>query len=87
MFRIKTGIIGCSIFSVSLASYIMIKGPTIEDQYMRFALAGTAALVSVEFGTHGIDTLNMRSKAVPGNKKLLINMYRLEGFASLFRGL
>ena len=28
----------------------------------------------------------MRSKAVEGNKRLLINMFRLEGFASLFRG-
>ena len=53
---------------------------------MRFALAGTAATVAVEFATHGIDTVNMRSKAVSGNKKLLYNMFKLEGFASLFRG-
>ena len=87
MLRVKSGILGCSIFSISLASYIAIKGPYIEDQYMRFALAGTAATVAVEFGTHGLDTLNMRSKAVSGNKKLLISVYKLEGFASLFRGL
>ena len=49
-------------------------------------MAGTAATVAVEFATHGIDTVNMRSKAVSGKKKLLINMFRLEGFASLFRG-
>ena len=83
----KSGIMGCSIFSFSLASYIALKGPFIEDHYMRFALAGTAATVVVEFGTHGLDTLNMRSKAVSGNKKLLLNMFKLEGFASLFRGL
>ena len=28
----------------------------------------------------------MRSKAVEGNKRLLLNMFKLEGFASLFRG-
>ena len=53
---------------------------------MRFALAGTGATVAVEFATHGIDTINMRSKAVEGNKKLLYSMFKLEGFASLFRG-
>jgi len=53
---------------------------------MRYALAGTAATVAVEFATHSIDTLNMRSKAVEGKKRLLFNMARLEGFSSLFRG-
>ena len=53
---------------------------------MRYALAGTVATVAVEFGIHGIDTLNMRSKAVEGNKRLLLNVFKLEGFASLFRG-
>ena len=51
-------------------------------------MAGTAATVAVEFATHGIDTLNMRSKAVEGKTKplFMINMFKLEGFASLFRG-
>ena len=64
----------------------MVQGPILNDNYVRFALAGTAATVAVEFATHGIDTLNMRSKAVEGNKRLLLSMFRLEGFASLFRG-
>lgn len=63
-----------------------MQGPYLDDSYLRFALAGTTATVAVEFATHGIDTLNMRSKAVEGNKRLLINMFKLEGFASLFRG-
>ena len=86
MFRVKTGIMGCTCFSVAWASYTVFQGPYIENAYIRYALAGTAATVAVEFATHSIDTLNMRSKAVEGNKKLLINMFRLEGFASLFRG-
>lgn len=53
---------------------------------MRFALCGTVATVAVEFATHGIDTVNMRSKAVDGNNKLLFNMFKIEGYASLFRG-
>jgi hypothetical protein len=54
---------------------------------MRYALAGTAALVSVEFLTHAIDTLNMRSKAFARNKKQQrVSMWKLEGFLSLFRG-
>lgn len=63
-----------------------MEGPFLTDNYMRFAFAGTAATVAVEFATHGIDTLNMRSKAVEGNKRLLFSMFRLEGFSSLFRG-
>ncbi len=64
MFRVKTGLIGCSIFSIAFASYTVVNGPLVESNYMRYALAGTAATVAVEFATHGIDTLNMRSKAV-----------------------
>lgn len=86
MFRIKTGLMGCSAFGIALATYTATKGPYLQDNYMRYALAGTMATVAVEFGIHGIDTLNMRSKAVEGNKHLLINVYKLEGFASLFRG-
>ena len=86
MFRVKTGLMGCTCFSLALASYTVFRGPYLQDSYLRFALAGTAATVAVEFATHSIDTLNMRSKAVSGNKKLLINMFQLEGFASLFRG-
>ena len=67
-------------------SYTVLQGPLIDDSYVRYALAGTAATVAVEFATHGIDTINMRSKAVSGNKKLLYNMFKLEGFASLFSG-
>ena len=82
----KTGLVGCTTFSSALASYTVFMGPYIDDNYMRFALAGTGATVAVEFATHGIDTINMRSKAVEGNKKLLYSMFKLEGFASLFRG-
>lgn len=86
MFRVKTGLIGCTCFSLAWGSYTVLQGPLIDDSYVRYALAGTAATVAVEFATHGIDTINMRSKAVSGNKKLLYNMFKLEGFASLFSG-
>mmetsp|Transcript_32679 Transcript_32679/g.38396 ORF Transcript_32679/g.38396 Transcript_32679/m.38396 type:complete len:123 (-) Transcript_32679:940-1308(-) len=69
-----------------MMSYTLVQGPWVPDSYFRFALAGTSATVAVEFATHAIDTLNMRSKAVEGKKRLLINMFKLEGFSSLFRG-
>ena len=77
---------GCTCFSMAWVGVTVFKGPYIENEYLRYALAGTVATVAVEFGTHGFDTINMRSKAVEGNKKLLINMFRLEGITSLFRG-
>ena len=86
MLRIKTGLMGCSLFSIALGGYTFIRGPYLENEYLRYALAGTIATVGVEFATHGFDTLNMRSKALDGNKKLLLNVFKLEGFASLFRG-
>ena len=88
MFRVKTGLMGCSFFSIAFASYTIVNGPYLENNYLRYALAGTAATVAVEFATHGIDTLNMRSKAVEGKTKplFMLSMFKLEGFASLFRG-
>ena len=85
-YRIRTGLLGCTCFSVGMIGYTVFQGPRLQDSYLRFALAGTTATVAVEFATHAIDTINMRSKAVEGNKRLLINMFKLEGFASLFRG-
>ena len=88
MFRIKNGLLGVTCFSIALAGYTVIKGPYIEDRYFRYALAGTAATVATEFALHGIDTLNMRSKALSGTHQpnLLLSLFKLEGFMSLFRG-
>ena len=86
MFRVKTGLMGCTCFSMAWVGVTVFQGPYIENEYIRYALAGTVATVAVEFGTHAFDTVNMRSKAVEGDKKLLINMFKLEGIASLFRG-
>ena len=35
-----------------------------KDEYVRYALAGTSALLIVEMATHTVDTLNMRSKMI-----------------------
>ena len=64
MFRSKTGLMGCAYLTFGFAGYSYVVGPYHHDSYHRFALAGTAATVAVEFLTHGIDTINMRSKAV-----------------------
>ena len=72
---------------MAFAGYTGYYGPYLENHYFRYALAGTTATVAVELSIHGLDTLNMRSKAVEGgNKKLLQSLLKWEGFVSLFRG-
>lgn len=44
-------------------------GPDLSDYHMRYALAGTQALVLTEVLSHPIDTYNMRSK-VPVKSRL-----------------
>ena len=61
-------------------------GPFFSDAYFRYALAGTAATLAVELLTHGIDTINMRSKVINGPKINLLQYLRMQDFISLFRG-
>jgi len=48
-----------ALFTFGFASTFVSVGPHIEDEYVRYALAGTAATVGVEVLTHGFDTINM----------------------------
>ena len=70
--RIRSGLMGSGFLCMAFAGYTGYYGPYLENHYFRYALAGTTATVAVELSIHGLDTLNMRSKAVEGgNKKLL----------------
>ena len=78
----------CGFLGFGFTFYTYFEGPKHADSYFRFALAGTGALLTVELAFHCIDTLNMRSKALEGNK--LVSSYkllRIENFTSLFRGI
>ena len=54
---------------------------------MRYALAGASATLIVEILTHGIDTINMRSKVLTGKKLYVLNFFKLTNVMQLFRGL
>ena len=70
--RIRSGVMGSGFLCLAFAGYTGVYGPDLENPYHRYALAGTTATVVVEFAIHGLDTLNMRSKALEGgNKKFL----------------
>jgi len=73
-------------FSLMLLGYTVNRGPLVEDKYMRFAIAGTAATVIVELVTHAVDTVNMRSKVINGPKIYVVNFMRVEGITQLFKG-
>ena len=76
MYSIKSGLMGSGFICVAGAAYMFMWGPYLENQYVRFALAGTMATVIVDFGLHGLDTLNMRSKALEGSKAFSQSLFR-----------
>lgn len=93
MYTVKSGLMGSSFIVAVGAYYTGYMGPTLENKNVRFALAGTAATMVVDFVLHGLDTFNMRAKAAEGgstidlNKKLRVNWFsNLKAYASLFRG-
>ena len=86
-FRLRSGVIGAGAFSLLFAGLTVSKGPRLESEYMRYALAGTVATVSMEMLTHAVDTINMRSKVINGPKFFVLNVFKLQGFLSLFNGL
>ena len=67
-FRYKTGIFGCGLFSVAGCTFVYQKGREVRDEQIRYTIAGTLALVSVELATHVFDTYNMRSKVLKKEK-------------------
>ena len=92
MLRTKPGIWSCSVFLLGFSAVVYYKGPKLKDEYMRYALAGTSALVIVELATHTIDTLNMRSKMLKKEsikQQLTGNLlrYKATEMLQLFRGI
>lgn len=73
-FRYKTGFFGCGIFSLACCVFIYTRGKEVQNEYVRYAMAGTLALVSVELSTHVIDTYNQRSKVIKVENKGLNKM-------------
>lgn len=71
MLRHKTGMTAFGFSSLALGGFTIYQAPKVESEFLRFAIAGTVSTVFVELLSHGIDTLNMRSK-VETNKKELI---------------
>ena len=67
--------------------YVFYQGPKIENPVIRYALAGTAATVSVEVLTHALDTVNMRAKVINGPKVFVYSILRNEGVFSLLKGI
>lgn len=61
--------------------------PKLEKDSHKYVWAGTTATVVVEALTHGIDTLNMRSKIINGPKIYIYELLRVEGIGSLLKGI
>lgn len=87
MLRRRSGFLSFTVTSLFFGAVVVIDGPKIQDENIRFALAGTAATVIVELLTHGIDTINMRSKVINGSKVYVLNFYKLGGLLSLLKGI
>lgn len=87
MVRIKSGFTSFTVCSFSMLGYTFYIGPAVEDEYVRYAIAGTSATVAVELMTHAIDTVNMRSKVINGAKIYVVPLVRFEGVAHLFKGI
>jgi hypothetical protein len=66
--RTRPGYISSFGFFTSTMIYTFYQAPKIEDKYIRYACAGTAATLLVELLTHAVDTVNMRSKVINGPK-------------------
>jgi hypothetical protein len=74
------------ICGITFVSGTLEFGPTIKNEYLRYALAGTVAMVGVELFTHPIDTVNMRSKLINGQKVNAFSIFFSREFFSLFKG-
>ena len=83
----KPGILSSSVFLGTFGAIVLYDGPLFKDEYLRYALAGSSATLIVEILTHGIDTINIRSKVLKGPKLYLLNFFKLTNMIQLFRGL
>jgi len=67
---------------------VFFYGPEIHSKQIKYAIAGSAATVLIELGTHVLDTVNMNAKILTGEKKMKIaEMIRKNGFSPLFKGI
>jgi len=74
-----------SVFSGTMY-YTFHEGPRLENKCFKYALAGTVATVFVEFMTHALDTINMKTKIINGPRIYVYQLIKKEGFGPLFRG-
>jgi len=58
----------------------------LESPYLKYALAGSTATVFCGVTIHGLDTLNMKSKIIDGNKVYVLELLRRKGLKELYRG-
>ena len=77
MIRMKPGLMTWGLFSVGFGVITYQEGQHLADEYLRYALAGTSAILIVEVLVHPIDTLNMRSKVLDGKGRKIKNVIRL----------
>ena len=89
MIRMKPGLISWGIFSTGFGVITYQEGQNLANEYLRYALAGTSAILIVEVLVHPIDTLNMRSKVLTskGKKINVLRLFKLTDMMQLGRGL
>ena len=87
MIRMKSGLQASILFTLGYTGYVASIGPTIQDNYIRYALAGTSATILTEFYLHGIDTLNMRSKVSYGTSINFFALFKFKELMALCRGI
>ena len=88
--RMKPGLISFGMLASGFGIATFQEGQNIDNEYLRYALAGTSAFLIVDVLVHPIDTLNMRSKVLDSKGRSIHNAYRLlriTDFMQLFRGL
>ena len=85
--RQKPGYVSSFAVFTSAMVFTFYKAPKIDDKVIRYAYAGTAATLFVEFITHAIDTVNMRSKVINGPKIYVFELLKSEGIAPFYRGI
>lgn len=85
--RSRPGHITSLSFFTGAMGFTLYSAPTLEDPFMRYACAGTAASVLCEVIMHCVDTVNMRSKIINGPKIYVFELIKHEGFFTLFRGI
>lgn len=74
-------------FFIGCMGLTLYAAPHIDSPLLRYSCAGAAATMACEVVMHSVDTINMRSKLINGHKVYILELLRLEGMQSLFRGI